>query len=174
MWHRYRLLTRWRIAAPAAPVWQALLHSERWPRWWPALEDVQELAPGDDGGIGNRRRYTWRTPFGYRLHFVLHTTRIEPGQLLEGEASGDALGWGRWYLARASAGTDAVYEWDVEIARPSMRVLSALAHPLFAWSHQHLMRQGARGLARALGCRVECQALAPDAPLPRAGARQHQ
>lgn len=174
MWHRYRLLTSWHVAAPAEPVWRALLHSERWPRWWPGLEGVRELAPGDGGGIGNRRGYTWRTPFGYRLRFVLRTTRIETERLLEGEASGDVRGWGRWHFDPGPDATDVVYEWDVQAARPAMRLFSAVAHPLFAWGHQHLMRQGARGLGAALDCRVTCESLPASAQLPLAAGDPHQ
>lgn len=174
MWHRYRLLTRWRVAAPPEPVWDAILHSERWPRWWPALEQVCELAPGDDAGIGNRRGYTWRTPLGYRLRFTLQTTRIEPRRLLEGAARRDVRGCGRWRFAGGPGASEALYQWDVEPTRAWLRALSVVAHPLLVWSHHHLMRQGADGLGRALGCRVECESLPAALGKPPAARGLHR
>lgn len=159
MWHHYRLLTRWLVAAPPPPVWDAVLQSRRWPDWWPGLERVRELEPGSDGGVGNLREYDWRTPFGWPLRVRLRATRIERLRLLEGRASGDVRGWGRWYFQPGAGTTGVVYEWDVELTRRPMRMLSTIAHPLFARSHQRLMRTGARGLGAALGCRVTCEAL---------------
>lgn len=160
--NKYRLLTRWRTDASIEPVWNLILHSENWPRWWKGVESVHELETGD-GGLGNVRRYTWRSALGYRLRFEIKVTRAIPFTLLEGKASGDVRGWGRWHFQQAPGGTAVRYDWDVEIARPGLRLLSPIARPLFRWNHQHLMRLGARGLARELGRPVLCEAIPPGA-----------
>ena len=35
-----------------------------------------------------------------------------------------------------------------------MNLLAPIARPIFAWNHDHVMRNGAEGLARLLGARL--------------------
>lgn len=156
---RHRLVTRWRTVAPVERAWELILRSEHWPRWWKGVESVAELAPARPDGTGNVRHYVWRSALGYRLRFDITSTRVEPLLLLEGQATGEVQGWGRWHFRSALNLTDIVYEWDVEVVNPTMRLLSPLARPLFEWNHHYLMRQGARGMARELGHDVACEAI---------------
>lgn len=156
---RYLLITRWHTAAPVEPVWELILHSEHWTRWWKGVESVADIVPARPDGTGNVRRYVWRSALGYRLRFDVKATRVEPLLLLEGEATGEVQGWGRWHFRSAPDLTEIVYEWDVEVVNVGMRLLSPLARPLFRWNHHYLMAQGARGLARELGYDVACEAI---------------
>jgi hypothetical protein len=83
------------------------------------------------------------------------STRVEHRRLLEGVASGELAGTGRWRFFTAAGGVTAVtYEWDVHTTAWWMNLVSPVARPLFAWNHNHVMRAGAEGLARRLGARL--------------------
>ena len=148
---QYHFVTHWHVDAPIDPVWDAISHSERWPSWWKGVEQVTELERGGEDGIGNRRQYVWKSLLPYRLGFDVTTTRIDRPHALEGEASGELAGTGRWDIREAPAGgTDITYYWDVRTTRAWMNVLSPLARPIFRWNHDYVMRGGGRGLAKLL------------------------
>lgn len=150
----YRFLTIWQLEAPLAAVCQAIEDSLAWPEWWPGVEKVEELTPGDANGIGSVRRYTWKGRLPYRLTFDVQVTHMELQTMVEGVASGDVEGIGRWSFANEGALTVARYEWQVRPAALWMRLLSPVASPLFRWNHDILMRQGGEGLARRLNARL--------------------
>ena len=150
----YEFLTTWVLDAPRDRVWEAIWESERWPEWWRGVERVVELEPGDDGGLGKRSRYTWRSRLPYDLDFEMTTTRVERPLLLEGEASGELAGLGRWRLFEEDETTAVVYEWNVHTTRRWMILLTPIARPIFAWNHDYVMRNGGQGIARLLGCRL--------------------
>ena len=147
----FHLLSEWQLAAPIERVWDALVHPEDWPRWWPYVEAAVPVAAGNARGIGARTGYVWSSRLPYRLSFEMRTTRAEPPLLLEGEASGDLEGRGRWRLARAGGATLIRYEWRVRTTKRWMNIVGPLLAPLFAWNHDQVMRAGGRGLARYLG-----------------------
>lgn len=165
--------TVWDVAAPVEAVWEAIHRSEEWPQWWRGLEAVQELEPGDHGGVGNVRRYLWRGVLPYRIAFTIRVVRVERPYHLEGVARGDVCGTGRWRLAPYGDGTRVVYRWRVGLRRAWMRGLYPVAAPLFAWSHGVVMDRGARGLARRLGRSVVPVAAPPTVtPRPYSPARR--
>jgi hypothetical protein len=147
----YEFVTEWRIEAPVDAVWAAIFDSLRWPEWWRAVRRVEELLPGDADGIGNVRRYTFRSVLPYNLVFDMRTTRLEPLRALDGTASGELAGEGRWRLTADAGGTLVRYEWDVSTTQAWMNLLAPLARPVFTWNHEVVMRQGEAGLRRYLG-----------------------
>jgi uncharacterized protein YndB with AHSA1/START domain len=147
----YRFLTTWCLEAPIDRVWEAIHDSERWPEWWKGVERVVELEAGDDEGRGSLTRYTWRSRLPYDLEFDMRAVRVERPYFLEGEASGELAGEGRWRLFEGNGATAVTYEWVVRTTRPWMNALAPLARPVFAWNHDVVMRQGGEGLARLLG-----------------------
>jgi uncharacterized protein YndB with AHSA1/START domain len=147
----YRFLTTWCLEAPIDRVWEAIHDSERWPQWWKGVERVVEIEAGDDEGRGSLTRYTWRSRLPYDLEFDMRVTRVERPYLLEGQASGELAGEGRWRLFEGNGATAVTYEWVVRTTRPWMNALAPLARPLFAWNHDVVMRQGGEGLAQLLG-----------------------
>jgi uncharacterized protein YndB with AHSA1/START domain len=156
----YRFLTTWVLDADRERIWDAIHASERWPGWWRGVERMVELEPGDESGVGQLARYTWRSKLPYELEFEMRTTRVERPHLIEGEASGELAGTGRWRLfEQGAAGGDGpttavVYEWNVRTTRAWMNLLAPIARPIFAWNHDYVMRNGGEGLARLLGCRL--------------------
>src|SRR5918997_782176 len=150
----YRFVTYWQVDAPIEAVWEAIVHAERWPEWWPGVTKVVEIEKGADDGIGGIRRYTFRSRLPYDLTFDTRTTVIEKPHLLVGEASGELAGVGRWRLAERDGGTLVRYDWDVSTTRPWMNLIAPLARPLFEINHHAVMRWGGEGLGRLLGVRV--------------------
>jgi uncharacterized protein YndB with AHSA1/START domain len=148
---RYALQTQWLLDAPIERIWDALLAAEEWPRWWRYVESVELLSPGDAGGIGALRRYTWSSRLPYRLTFDMRTTALSRPRFLEGSARGDLRGTGRWTLSAEARGTGVRYEWTVRTAKRWMNVLAPILAPVFEWNHDQVMAEGGRGLARHLG-----------------------
>lgn len=115
---------------------------------------MEEVDPGDEHGIGSLRRFTWRGRLPYRLTFYVRVTRIVPLTLLEGEASGEVEGIGRWSFLSEGSATRVRYEWNVRTNRGWMNVIAPFARPVFKWNHDQAMRQGAEGMARLLNARL--------------------
>jgi uncharacterized protein YndB with AHSA1/START domain len=101
-------VTQWHLDAPVQRVWDALVAPEEWPRWWRCVEEVVELEKDDAQGIGALRRYTWSSRLPYRLSFEMRTTGILRPTFIEGVATGDLNGVGRWQLREAGQTTRAV------------------------------------------------------------------
>lgn len=159
---RYALVTQWLLAAPAERIFDALETPEEWPRWWPYVHSVANLARGDAQGIGAVWRYTWSSRLPYRLTFDMTTTRATRPQMIEATAAGDVTGVGRWTLAAAGAASRVRYEWTVATGKRWMRALAPLLAPVFEWNHDAVMAAGGRGLARHLGVTLlACHRLSP-------------
>lgn len=151
----YRFCTLWRVDAPLQTVWEAIAHPEAWPCWWKSLQQVQEVEKGNAAGVGALHRYTWKGALPYRLTFSIRVLTIDPLCTLEGQASGEVQGNGRWRFHSDGSGTVVRYDWHIHTNRWWMNLLAPLARPLFEWNHDVVMRNGAEGLARLLGTRVE-------------------
>lgn len=150
----YRLITLWHIAAPRRAVFDTVFDSLHWPAWWPGVEHVEQLDPGDAEGIGNLRRYTWKGRLPYRLTFVARATQIEAPRVLEAVVEGDLTGSGRWMFSHEAGITAVRYEWQVRTMRPWMNALAPLTRPIFVKNHHATMRDGGEGLARQLDARL--------------------
>jgi uncharacterized protein YndB with AHSA1/START domain len=151
---RYRFLTTWCLEASIEPVWEAIHDSARWPQWWRGVEKVVELEPAGEDGTGQLARYTWKSRLPYELEFEMRTTRVERPHSLEGLASGELEGSGRWRVFERGGTTAVLYEWDVRTTRQWMNLLAPVARPIFGWNHDYVMRNGAEGLARLLDARL--------------------
>jgi hypothetical protein len=71
--------------------------------------------------------------------------------LLEGVASGDVEGIGRWTFSPSDEITAVRYDWRVRTGRGWMNLLAPVARPLFEWNHDYVMQNGGEALARRLG-----------------------
>ncbi len=148
---QYQFVTTWHIDAPAEAVFEALVRSEQWPEWWRGVTRVEELEPGDEHGLGNLRRYTFRSLLPYDLTFDMRSTVIDPPSVLEGQATGDLVGTGRWTLLPNERGVTVRYDWNVGTSQPWMNALAPFIGPLFTWNHDLVMRWGEDGLREHLG-----------------------
>jgi hypothetical protein len=150
----YELVTIWRIAAPIYEVCEAISHSHHWPKWWRGVEQVMELERGDPHGVGGLLRYTWKSLLPYRLTFDIRITRVEPLAAIEGVASGELEGTGRWLFTAEDGVTTIRHEWQVRTTKRWMNLAAPIARPLFKWNHDIVMQQGGKGLAGLLNARL--------------------
>ena len=147
----YRFLTTWLLEADRERVWDAIHESERWPEWWEGVLQADKLEEGDGDGVGQFGRYVWKSKLPYKLEFFVRTTKVEKPYLLEGDATGELAGIGRWRLLEQHGITAVLYEWNVHTTRAWMNLLAPIARPIFAVNHDYVMRNGGRGLAKLLG-----------------------
>jgi uncharacterized protein YndB with AHSA1/START domain len=150
----YRFLTTWLLQAPRERVWDAIYESERWPEWWHGVLEADKLEEGDETGVRQYGRYVWKSKLPYRLEFFVRTTKVHKPHLLEGNASGELAGVGRWRLFERDGVTAALYEWNVHTTRAWMNLLASVARPAFQSNHDYVVRNGGEGLARLLGARL--------------------
>lgn len=151
---QYRFVSEWTLDAARGDVWRTLLNSLAWPQWWPGVLWVKQIRPGGTDGIGDVRRYAWRSFLPYTLVFDMELLYIEPQSALHGMAHGEVEGLGRWALADGNGTTRVHYDWNVRTTRRFVNLLSPLARPLIERNHHAIMRQGAHGLARRLNARL--------------------
>ncbi len=151
----YSFLTTWLLDSPREPIFAAIHDQERWPSWWRGVEVAEEISrpPGGDD-VGTVSRMVWRSLLPYRVEFQIETTRVESPTLLEGRATGELAGVGRWRFYEQDGVTAVLYEWDVRTTRPWMNRLAPLLRPAFEWNHDWVMARGGEGLAALLGCRL--------------------
>lgn len=150
----YAFLTTWLLDSPREPVWEAIYAQERWPEWWRGVEAAEELRSGDGDRVGAVSRMVWRSLLPYRVRFEVTTTRVERPHLMEGRATGELAGTGRWRLYEDDGVTAVLYEWNVATTRAWMNLLAPLARPVFEWNHDWVMARGGEGLAQLLGCHL--------------------
>ncbi|APG94564.1 SRPBCC family protein [Sinorhizobium americanum] len=146
----FHLVTTWAVDASIEDVWRELTTPESWPDWWPSVKEVTLLRPGDESGIGAVRRMKWSTALPYDLAFDMETTRIDPLSLIEGKASGELDGTGRWTLRPDGAVCNVRYDWIVKVTKPWMVRLAFILKPVFRWNHAVVMERGRQGLVRRL------------------------
>jgi Polyketide cyclase / dehydrase and lipid transport len=147
----YRFLTTWLLHADLHAVFDAIHDTEAWPQWWPGVRRVVSRGGGDADGVGRRFEIVWRSFLPYDLAFETHVTRVQRPRVMEGAATGELVGTGRWRLYDDPDGLVAVlYEWNVATTKPWMNALGPLGRPVFRFNHDYVMRAGGRGLARLL------------------------
>jgi uncharacterized protein YndB with AHSA1/START domain len=109
----YHYVSTWRLQAPIEQVWNAISDLEHLPAWYPAVQEVQTLTPGDEQHVGARVRYVIKGRLPMRLAFEATITRVVPPRELELRAEGELAGTGRWDLEQQDEVTSARYTWDV-------------------------------------------------------------
>lgn len=139
-WCSYRFRNLWDVDAPPDAVFTVLGTPEEYPAWWPQVREVDRI---DD----TRGRARFRSALPYDLVVTVRKVRHDAGaRVLEVALEGDLDGWARWTVAPRAGGTRAVYDQEVEVRRPLMRVLAVPGRPLFRANHALMMRAGLRGL----------------------------
>ena len=147
----YRFLTTWLLEAERERVWDVVYDSDNWPQWWKGVEEVERLEDPDENGIGQYSRAVWKSKLPYRVEFFVRSTKVEKPFLLQGDASGELAGVGRWRFFEQDGVTAVIYEWYVRTTKPWMNLLAPIAKPLFQVNHDWVMRNGGEGLAKKLG-----------------------
>jgi uncharacterized protein YndB with AHSA1/START domain len=144
----YHYVSTWQLQAPIEQVWTAVSDLEHLPAWYPAVQEVQTLAPGDANGVGSRVRYVLKGRLPMRLAFEATISRVVPPRQLELRAEGELAGTGRWLLDQHGDTTTVRYLWDVRTTKPWMNRVAPVAWPLFTWNSKGVMLEAGQGLAR--------------------------
>jgi len=139
--NEYSFRSTWRLASPPGDVYAALAELADYPSWWP---EVRRAEPrGED-----TYQLTCRSFLPYDLVFTTTQRRRDPvAGVLEANMVGDLTGFSRWTITASGAGTEAVFEEEVEVMKASLRRLAPVARPAFRGNHALMMRHGRRGLA---------------------------
>jgi uncharacterized protein YndB with AHSA1/START domain len=154
----YRFLTTWIVDAPIERVWDVIYAIERWPEWWRGVQNVTELFHGEGDGEGTIYRHVWRSKIPYAVRFEVTVVEVRKPNLIVASAEGALAGTGTFRLFEAPLGTAVTYDWRVRTTKRWMNAVAPFGRPLFAWNHHAVMKQGGRGLARALGVALITQA----------------
>lgn len=143
--HRYRFRNSWELPAPGRRVYQVLADPRSYPVWWPEVREVRQLS-------GSSGELTFRSVLPYQLAVVATEARQDPGAgVLEAWLDGDLEGLTRWTVTSAGPGRAvAVFDEDVVVRKPLMRLLGLPARPAFRANHALMMRHGRSGLAHYL------------------------
>jgi uncharacterized protein YndB with AHSA1/START domain len=147
----FNFVSSWALETSRKTVWDALFDFRSWPEWWPGLEEIVALKDGDESGLGQKASSRWRGPIGYRFRFTVEAVELREPELLRGQAAGDLSGSGTWHLHESGGWTDVRLEWLVDANRKWMEFLAPVARPVFVHGHDHVMKEGAHGLASHLG-----------------------
>lgn len=151
----FEFVSRWELSADRDAVWNALVDFQQWPVWWPGLEKVIETIHGDASGIGQKATAVWRGPVGYSLNMSIEAVERAYPDYLRGVATGDVVGEGVWRLDTVEGEwTSISFDWQVRANRRWMEFLAPVARPLFVSSHDHVMKEGAEGLAAHLASEI--------------------
>ncbi|MGW5850745.1 SRPBCC family protein [Streptomyces sp. NPDC055254] len=147
-WSRYRFRSVWDLDAPPAAVYAVLARPAEYPHWWPQICGFE---PVDD----RTAAATFRSVLPYALRVTATELLRDPVRgVLEVSLRGDMDGWARWTVRpRAGTGTArtrVLYEQEVEVRRPLMRLLALPGRPVFRLNHALMMRAGRHGLAARL------------------------
>ena len=148
--NEFVLISRWRIAAPIARVWDTLHEPAGWPQWWPFVAAVDKLEPGDADGVGARYRFHWTSRLPYSIRIDTHVVEVAREKIIRASASGDLQGEGTWRLRENGDATDVEYTWRVTLDRAWMRLFAPLLRPVFTWNHNAVMAAGEQGVQKFL------------------------
>jgi len=138
--NRYHFLTRWRVAATPAEVYDILSQPLDYPRWWPSVYlAVREIAP-------SRVLLHTKGWLPYSLTWEAVTTDKGPPNLLAIRALGDFEGRGIWSIVQDGEFADITFDWKLSANKPLLRCLSFALRPAFEANHRWAMEQGLQSL----------------------------
>ena len=146
----YHLLTVWHFDTTVERIWNVVNDIEKIPSWWPGVSQVRLLGGDKKLSEGALVQTEVRGLF-WTLRFKLRVKCIEPPYRLSAESTGDLAGEGYWILYPEAGGTRAECHWWVSTTGRWMNLLGTLIRPLLKYSHNRVMAEGGRALARQVG-----------------------
>lgn len=138
----------WRTTAPAAAVWAVVVDLTTWPRWWPAIDDVEVLA--GTSAAPEAARFTFGTPVR-PLRVEMAVTATGAQRLDVVTVGGPVRGTGRLGLTEEEGGTAVQFALRLDVRsllfKPVERILAGAARG----SGSERLRQAGDDLARLAG-----------------------
>jgi hypothetical protein len=152
----YRFIEHWTIPDfTPLEVYEVISDARLLPEWWKGVYLATEPLDGQWTAprVGGRIRAAARGFLPYKLRFVLESTVLEEGRIVEVRVQGDLDGCWRATFSVDGHGTRLDIEEQVMAKKPLIRVLSPLLKPLFAWNHFWTTPRGETGLRAYLAAR---------------------
>lgn len=150
----YRFESEWSLTAPIEKVFDLVSSPEDFSDWWPSVKSSRLLDAGASDGVGRRAAYRLRSPLIYSMNFEARAIEVEKPSFVHTLVRGDLVGTGTYLLDTDGSATRVRFLWYVSTTKHWMNLLAPLAKPIFVWAHNHVMSEGAAGMARRLHCRL--------------------
>ena len=145
--NEYQFLTRWRVEAAAAEVYDIIGDPLQFPRWWPSVYlSATQIDTGDRSGVGRRVRFHTKGWLPYTLHWDSETVEASRPHLITIRAQRDFDGRGVWRFGQDGKFVDIGFDWKLRADKPLLRYLSFLLKPVFSANHRWAMARGLEGL----------------------------
>ncbi len=148
---RYHMKTTWEVSAPLDKVYELMIDSSGWSRWWPDIDQSALVVLNQNDGVGSVWHFVWKTNYFYKIAFDVKIVEIIELKKIVGIASGDLQGVGSWEFSHNGKTTMVSYDWDVCATKPWMTLLAPLIHRVFEKNHEVIMRRGGEGIGHWLG-----------------------
>lgn len=143
--NQYHFRSVWSVPAPSERVFDVLADVGEYWRWW---REVRTVTKVDD----HCAEFVCRSLLPYDLVFrANHHTRDEQAGVLRARLTGDLDGVCGWTLTRRREGTELVFDQQVRVMKPLVRMFAPVARPLLLANHALMMRSGRAGLLGYLG-----------------------
>lgn len=149
----YNLLTVWKFDAPLEKVYNTVRDTDYYHLWWKGQSKVETLHQGDALGVGAVKKFRTRSMMPYSLNYTGTVQYVEPFVKVVGTTTGELEGTGTWIFEQTNGITTVEYYWIVKTNSVLMNFLTPIMRPVFEWNHDVVMRWGAEGLAKYLGCK---------------------
>ena len=151
MSNQYHFITRWRVRATAAEVYDLISDPLDYPRWWPSVYlKTTQIAPpqaaGDAGGPGRRIRYLTKGWLPYMLRWESCVADADRPNRIAIRATGDFDGRGIWTFESQDDFVNVTFDWQLTAEKPLLRYLSSLFKPIFSANHVWAMARGQESL----------------------------
>lgn len=156
----FDLSSTWYLFATPEAVWAVIADVDMsWPSWWPhcsfaapLIRTVAKSNSQEDILKATTAHLNFKASLGYTLTISIHPTKVVTPQEIEFNAGGHLEGTGRVTLSPESQGeaTRIDIEWRVRPTQRWMNFLTPIAAPAFTAAHALTMRQGEKGLVKAL------------------------
>jgi hypothetical protein len=156
----FDLSSTWHLPATTEQVWAIIADiNMSWPQWWPhcsfaaPLSRTQAKSNSQEDILTATTAYlNFKASLGYTLTISIHPTDVVAPREIDFDAGGHLHGTGRVTLLPEEQGqaTRMDIEWRVRPTQRWMNFLTPIAAPAFKAAHALMMRQGERGLIKAL------------------------
>jgi hypothetical protein len=156
----FDLSSTWHLPAPPEGVWTIIADIDMsWPLWWPGcsfagpLVRTKPVSNSQEDILKATTAYlSFKASLGYTLTISIHPTEVVAPQEIDFNAGGHLQGTGRVTLLPKNQGqaTRMDIEWRVRPTQRWMNLLTPFAAPAFKAAHALMMRQGEKGLIKAL------------------------
>ncbi|PVZ60831.1 SRPBCC family protein [Arthrobacter sp. H-02-3] len=156
----FDLNSTWFLPATPEQVWAIIADVDMsWPNWWPRCSFAAPLVrtkakstSQEDVLKATTAYLNFKASLGYTLTISISPTEVIAPREIDFNAGGHLEGSGRVILMPEAQGeaTRMDIEWRVRPTQHWMNLLTPIAAPAFTAAHSLMMRQGERGLIKAL------------------------